>query len=428
MESRNIAIVGGGVGMLSILDHLSKQVDGICNISVFMKNTTGIGEAYRFAPDELIMNTRNDSINFFDHIVDFKQWLKKHHNDISSEFEFIPRRIFGSYLHLVKKKILNKLRLKGHRVEFREEIKEIDKKGTIVTQNGDYKYFSAIFVSVGFGTDTAIKENTIKIRNIPKNGTLNIVGSGLSAIDWIILTNSIRPDIFINVVSKSGLFPAVRSSFSSSDYPNIIESNEELIKKPDLIKFLKILRNECKKDINYGLDDFINLLIPNRSLSEELSIAQKRIPVWQPLLYRSTVNYKDFFKALPEYQKKYLLKRRSKFINRRGMFPVKNAKIIHELIESNRLKIESKTIPDDEISAIDTINCTNDNLAMYEFLDRINIDCLDRNKIVNNNFKACVSRNLYLLGPATNTVNFFTEVSSLTYVHAEHAVKDYLNH
>jgi hypothetical protein len=110
------------------------------------------------------------------------------------------------------------------------------------------------------------------------------------------------------------------------------------------------------------------------------------------------------------------------------MFPVKNAKIIHDLIESNRLKIESKTISDDDINSSDTINCTNNNLAMCKFLDRININYSDRNKIVNNNFKACASRNLYLLGPATNTVNFFTEVSSLTYIHAEYAVKDYLSH
>ncbi|MBN3572013.1 FAD/NAD(P)-binding protein [Vibrio neptunius] len=427
MLTQKLAIVGGGVGMLSILDHIYSMSGSKFEIYVFMKHTTGVGEAYKQAPDEFIMNTRNDSISFFNHIKNFQDWIACNHPTLSSTDYFVPRRVFGNYLNEVKKNILVKLKKNKTNVHFLGLVSEIKKCGSIVSGNTVYDNFDAIFTSIGFGSSFPIKENISKIKSIPKEGTINIVGSGLSSIDWIILANKLRPDLHINVFSKNGIFPAVRSHFSESDFDNIFESKPELLDNPCLFKLLRIIKSECLKDPINGEADFRNLLNPKRELREELDIARTRIPIWQPLLYRSTKNYSKFFSGLPSRQKRLLKRHRSIFVNRRVMFPIRNAEIINSLIFDNKLTIEKKVVNKEFIVRENTIDCTCCYLALEQFLKSINVISNDGSTLVDEKFKACSKRNLYILGPATNIDNYFTEVSSLTYLHAKEAVSDFLS-
>lgn len=88
---RRVAIIGGGVGMMSILYKMAQADIRNCEIYVYRKSTAGIGEAYKLSPDYLIMNTRNDAISFFDSCINYGKWLSENHPALSKKEEFVPR-------------------------------------------------------------------------------------------------------------------------------------------------------------------------------------------------------------------------------------------------------------------------------------------------------------------------------------------------
>ena len=113
-----LAVIGGGVGMLSVLDHLNNSSIQASEIHIYSKSQAGFGEAYKFAPDTLLMNTRNDSLEIFNHVVNYFQWLKLNYPKKSYPDSFIPRRVFGRYLNDVKLKIVKSLEEKNYKFFF----------------------------------------------------------------------------------------------------------------------------------------------------------------------------------------------------------------------------------------------------------------------------------------------------------------------
>ncbi|PMR74621.1 FAD/NAD(P)-binding protein [Billgrantia endophytica] len=421
---RRVAIIGGGVGMMSILYKMAKIDVRNCEICVYRKNTAGIGEAYKLSPDYLIMNTRNDAISFFDECINYGKWLSKNHPALSKKEEFVPRRVFGQYLLDVNKSLRSRLNRQNCIIHYDNSAARITENNQIVTERGETSHkHDVIFISIGFGCESNTAEVESVLDRVPYKGVLNIVGSGLGAIDAVISSHNYRPDIHISCFSREGMFPAVRGDFGISEL-SIFERNERLLKTPSLTLMFATLRKECRR-ICGDESDYQMLVNPRGDLLSEYRKVLNRTPAWQSMLYSGTNQYSIFFSQLSGPEKHWLMSHRPKFINRRGMFPQRNARWLLSLMDNNSLSIKSRNISLPETLKGHWLSCINSNKGIKKFLhlSKIKTDAYG-GALIDKNGRAKDHRNIYVIGPATNSSRYFTEASSLTVTHCEQAVSD----
>ncbi|MBN7124792.1 hypothetical protein BSU01_24300 [Erwinia billingiae] len=129
-ERKKIAIIGGGVSSLMVLQSLSKRVSKLTSqpeITIFEKNAMlGRGLAYRTNVKNLILNTATDTMSVCEHDkLDFYRWLKNSHNN-DPESNGVSRGIYGEYLEEKMSTCLQKLVSQGCVVrKIRAEVKSV---------------------------------------------------------------------------------------------------------------------------------------------------------------------------------------------------------------------------------------------------------------------------------------------------------------
>jgi len=416
-----IAIVGGGVGMLAILRRLMVAEVENADIHIFQHQTPGVGEAYKFAPDQLIMNTRNDAITFFDGVIPYRKWLGANNPEFASESGFLPRRIFGQYLSAVRAAIFRRLHSSSCVVHHHAPATHIGPAGEVHTKAESPLSADCTFVSIGFGDVQSYSNLIQRIDRVPRGGLLRVAGTGLSAIDVIVLCQHLRPDVVVNCRSLQGRFPAVRGDFGPST-ASIFDLHPGLLVKPCIFRLLNAIRTQCAES-NATRDDYRLLIAPNLTLDEEYRYVQTHIPAWQPLLYAGTRHYADFFTKLPVPQRVKLIQHRSRFINRRGMFPPQNAEKLIAMMRDGSLHVSRGQLSGDAVSTGNWVDCRNSASALRAFSER---SCFPVHPLlgvdVSMSGKLNDSRRVFVLGPMTNGARYFTEASSITVRQADLAV------
>lgn len=414
----NISIVGSGVGSIAVLEALNNSKQSNVNITIFSKNHSAAGFAYKECPKSFIMNTRLDSLTQFNDVVEIDSWLfNKEYTEYNND-SFIPRSVYGEYLLDVSKKIKANLLADGAEIIHLGEIDSIDQHGDINYQNKKIKTSSTI-LSMGFGADT-FKESLIEdIQNLPKNEKVTVVGSGLTAIDIIVLISDLRPDVIIECISLTGRFPRVRGNFSSGG-ESIFDRYKNKFSDVNVIYeiFKGSISNEMERRIVFD---------KNIPLKDEIEYVEENNQVWQELIYNGTNDYVGFYSKLPLKQKKLIFSTRDEFINVRAMFPIINAKKLNELIENGILTIKKGKVDLKLMSSQKNVFFAINKSNHDQFIERSH---LPKNIItgidVDNNCKVLDSRNIYALGPITNGCRYFTEASSLTHRDANLAVSTML--
>lgn len=419
----SISLVGSGVGCVSILDALYKSDERDFKLFLFSDDHDSAGFAYKESPHSFIMNTRLDSLIQFNHVIDINSWLNSMKSTKENFFKkdsFIPRSIYGKYLLEVSNVLKNKLSQDGIEINYFGHVDKITVDGTLVTASNEIVKTSDIILSMGFGGDS-FKENIIdSIYNVPLNDKVTVIGSGLTAVDMIILISELRPDIKIECISMSGRFPRIRGSFSSggsSIFDGYSSSNPDVY---DLFSlFLSSLSNNLEKRIVFD---------SSLSLKNELEYVEGNNQRWQELLYNGTKDYLDFYTKLPLDQKKIMWLNRDFFINTRAMFPIVNARKLNTLMNSTQLTLKKGRVNLKSIRSKDNFIGAVNTSSFGNFIDEsklpINPICGIE---VDYNCKVKDYRNIYALGPITNGCRFFTEASSMTFRDANLVVNNYFN-
>ncbi|MEQ9244491.1 MAG: FAD/NAD(P)-binding protein, partial [Nitratireductor sp.] len=210
-HSLSIDIVGGGFGMISILDQMNQHGLSCSDIRIYSADHAEIGDAYRPAPNLLLMNTKTQHLGFFDHVVNFAAWLARQPENRDRPKDFIPRAVFGAYLSEVRTEIERALLRRGNRLQRLGPATRIDREARVHKEDEAGPPSDLILLSPGYGRALDLVALANNILSMPCNGRVRIVGSGLSAIDLILLSEHLRPDLAIECISLSGRLPRIRS-------------------------------------------------------------------------------------------------------------------------------------------------------------------------------------------------------------------------
>ncbi len=407
-----IAIVGGGFGMVALLDGLLARGLTRTQIDIYAKNHDEIGEAYKAVPDVFIMNTQTAALGMFDHILPLGDWLKTGVRVAPANPDYLPRRVFGQYLNHVRARLINAHRLQGNEIELLPAVDFLDGDGQIHDINGQVRAAGSTVLSLGFGSDTQIAETARRILSVPQGGRLSVIGSGLTGIDMILLSTYLRPDISIDCYSLSGRFPRVRSNFTTG-LPSVLG---DLVTAPD-VRLRDVLHRveSCASD-----GDDLAMYRGDLNPSDELAYAKERISLTQQAMYNATRDYAEVFRRMPDTDRSILMRHRPTFVERRVMYPLCNAEKIQDLCTDGVLHIHRKAVNPRDIDPETTLRAMNDSSPLGRFAQRSGLRANPFGGVMGQRDGCvCDKRGIYALGPITNGFRYFTEASSITKRDAE---------
>lgn len=290
-----IAIIGAGVGGVSVLKYLQKEKKLKAEITVFDdKKYMGNGRAFQYDDPELLMNYPGNLISMKPNKQqDFINWIQK--SDVDKEVhldeaenasgnQYYSRQLFGKYMQEHFEKFANKKNVSiitdhARNVEF------IGQEYIVSTQDEKY-YFDAVFLSPGqFGPmDPYQLEGTpgyykwpYPLHNIEiePNKDYAVIGTGLSSVDIVryFIAHSTNK---LALISRDGKVQSVRGKMQEVKFKSITYKKLEKIKAAHQGYIpLEELVDRFKKEFNrLGIDLEklrINRSNPVRALNFDLS-------------------------------------------------------------------------------------------------------------------------------------------------------------
>ncbi|MEE1106977.1 MAG: FAD/NAD(P)-binding protein [Macrococcus canis] len=290
-----IAIIGAGVGGVSVLKYLQKEKKLKAEITVFDdKKYMGNGRAFQYDDPELLMNYPGNLISMKPNKQhDFIDWIQK--SDVDKEVhldeaenasgnQYYSRQLFGKYMQEHFEKFANKKNVSiitdhARNVEF------IGQEYIVSTQDEKY-YFDAVFLSPGqFGPmDPYQLEGTpgyykwpYPLHNveIEPNKDYAVIGTGLSSVDIVryFIAHSTNK---LALISRDGKVQSVRGKMQEVKFKSITHKKLEKIKAAHQGYIpLEALVDRFKKEFDrLGIDLEklrINRSNPVRALNFDLS-------------------------------------------------------------------------------------------------------------------------------------------------------------
>lgn len=219
-RTKRIAVVGGGISGVSILNRLVNNTPGRrYEIDIYdSRESMGHGQPFREDSEHLLINVPFDGMSLSDDDEDFKKWMtEKGYTPVQHP----PRTLFGEYVE----DFLNDL-LKHENVQpvyaYVTNVL-IEKDGYLVRTETGERYYDAVFLAVGqmdYNDPYQLKGKKQYIHNPypvkeklhQLKGKIGIVGTGLTAIDCIrhLIHGEGASELY--VFSRSGELPSVRGT------------------------------------------------------------------------------------------------------------------------------------------------------------------------------------------------------------------------
>lgn len=496
-----ISIIGGGAVGVSILYQLIKKnidtyyISGL-EINIFEKNLSiGRGLAYGHdseinllnRPIETMSAVHGNQNDFIDWLSNNNHWKKSYpniHID-KNKGNFLPRSLFGMYLESLFADSLEIAKNNGIKINIiYDEVINLQKnknKFFVVTKNGNSYLSHSVVLALG-QTNSRHYDHlkltnkyfespypTTLVRNeIPKNASIAIIGSRLSAIDSAIALCESGHQGEITFISRNGYLPSVRPhgifnyKLKILTAKNIDELSHFGATNIKLKQIVKLLEKEfylatgksqsIKEWFSRPKDPILYLKNELFNLDCHDSI------IWQSIMIAMNNVIELIWHKLSNQDKKIFIKRyRSRWMAYRVGIPLQNAKKILSLMESGKItsvnslnsisynkNIEKFVIQFNSNSTNKifeyAINATGScseiknsqsslllNMMKNGFLQPsqfggMNVD-FSSSKIIDRNGVA--DDNLYAIGTLTEGTYFFTSVLELNINHAN-TISDYI--
>jgi uncharacterized NAD(P)/FAD-binding protein YdhS len=226
----SIVIVGGGFSGAMVAAQLLNQLPTGQSIAIVEKNgALGEGVAYGTRVRRHLLNVSAKGMSGFpDRPEHFLQWLRLHFDPAVSADDFVPRHVFGQYCQSILADSLAKrpdvvfCRIQAEAVALSTD----GATATISLQNGSVLSTSIVILATGnnppapgrlfsllpekYYTRNAWSKTALE--DIPKDGSVLLVGSGLTAIDQVVALEEQGFTGTVLMLSRRGLLPAVHKA------------------------------------------------------------------------------------------------------------------------------------------------------------------------------------------------------------------------
>lgn len=348
-----IALVGGGVSSLMILESLSKRISDLPSkpiITVFEKSASlGRGLAYRTDLKSLILNTSTDTMSVCEYdALNFQRWLQHYHGAEYNLTE-VPRGVYGEYLEEKMSICLKKLTLLGcviRKVKAEVISVFVEKKYTLNFLETCETFDMCIVatgaqVSIPDNIEGSIKKKLLnifdeeKISSIKKFSRIVILGSGQSAIDACIMLESYNRQGYYTLISRSGVLPRVKSNFVGDSFKGAVYGLD--VRNYNLSALCNKMLNSIKWKVSHS---GLMKLTPAsfRSMQVDLKRASKKLPSWQKNMIEITPFINELWSLRTECEKQDFTKKWQKnlYFLRSAIMP-KSAIRFLEIYNSGRV-------------------------------------------------------------------------------------------
>ena len=343
-------------------DNSEKQFEIICFEE---KNEIGRGLAYSTPKDFHILNMTSKTMSLYgDKPDDFYDWLKADANRQVENWEYVPRHLFGSYLHerFEQAKAAADARVKINVIS--EEVIDCQEiaDGVIVrTNSSEFKCDEAVIClgHVPRRQTTSFFPNNrqyigdpwdfVRFEKIEKSATVGILGSGLTAVDIILtlVNNGTQGKIFC--FARKRQLPKVKEvrkpvSLKHLTYESFLKLSENR-KKPISIE---TVINLLEKDFN-EFPDGAKLwqqfywdppLDTSMALAEALADESTDKASWHTILDATSELVPFLWNQMSlEDQQYFRVSLEQKWHMFRHSMPKHNAKKIYKIIQEGKLRI-----------------------------------------------------------------------------------------
>ncbi len=377
-----ISIIGGGATGAAVLIALIREIKRAkvaekITINIFEPHQLGRGLAYANIDDCFLLNTSVCSTSLIaSDYLDFFKWLKKNEKIWKKRYpkikkynqdSFLPRSLVGLYIECAIKSEINSLkreeRVALHVNHIKERVINLDfkpKKQFIVIRTQKTTYFSKFCIlCTGYsnGLPQAYQDlmqsshyypspylYAKKIKKIPRNKKILIIGTRLSAVDAAAL---LRNHHHVVMASRYGYLPAVRNClrFMPAQYLTV-EHQAKFFNKHKYNLSVRLIKKEIEKELSLLSGQYIHLdKIKIRDsalqqLREDIYLAEKKLNRWEDSIMTFIIFIGNAWLLLSLHEKKELLANEINIINRYiSAFPYVNAKILFGLIKKRKLSL-----------------------------------------------------------------------------------------
>ncbi|MDH4471513.1 MAG: FAD/NAD(P)-binding protein [Fluviicola sp.] len=364
----NIVIVGGGVSGIALLKALKEDANhlslkSLIKITIIEKKTIGTGLAFSTNIPTHIINMPAQTMGFSkSDKSDFHKWCaSKEHIQINHNSTYLARKLYGKYLEEVSEKILlNTPSSTIVSTVLKDEVQAIVREEigfTVYCMNHAEVKADYVILAIGIENTTSYLnwENDAnyikspwcseKLNKIPKNDSVAILGSGLTAIDTVISLIHQGHQGKIKLFSRNGLLPRVQSTIPTPHKSSIEQKLRALLNesmsKLTFKEVFRVIITTIREES--GLLDWTlhrrPSITPQQILQNDIIDSSKTL-IWQQVLAQSTAVICDIWHALPHSERMLFDKHlKSLWMTNRHPMPKENALFLLNLFENKQLEV-----------------------------------------------------------------------------------------
>lgn len=380
-ETADLAVVGGGSTAISFLAQFVDLLEaaertGYRRIAVF-EPSPDIGPGGPYSTTDLVTNLLNIPAGKMSaHARDrghFLEWLKAQPESVRRAHgvsridptDFLPRSLFGLYLRDVWHDLLKKAAQLGVEIRHVQEAVEsisspVPGEIRLTTPNREVSAARVVLCNGNLPSATFPQLEgrphyfnspypcTNLVERIPRDATVCVLGTSLSAVDAIVALKSNGHEGPILATSRNGRLPSVRSAAGLSisvppptleQFQAIAERNGGPLRVLDILEVLKerLLATGTVPDPEDVLGSGLH---PHEALDREIILAQTTPRMWQCVAISLNEVIDRVWHMLPEAERqRFYSEWRSLWMVRRATFPLVNATKIQQYVHAGALAI-----------------------------------------------------------------------------------------
>lgn len=269
MEKRqNIAIIGGGVSSVSILNHMVHNPEFGEELKIDIYDTErmmGRGPAYQADSRHLLINVPTEEMSLGNGHPSYREWLESNSHE---PVTYTSRYLFGEYMRELMTSVA-KAHDNIHLLHtLADDIQYDSENGRFTLHSGDeVKIYDHLFLTIGqlnYLDPYQLKASEGYIYDpypldeglsAVDDDRIGIVGSGLSAIDCIRYLLIERGVPEVHAFSRSGDMPSVRGTPTDVELSHFTYEKLESLKVNDEISLESIKELFRKELAHQGVDE-----------------------------------------------------------------------------------------------------------------------------------------------------------------------------
>ncbi|MAD45521.1 MAG: hypothetical protein CMH98_10985 [Oceanospirillaceae bacterium] len=378
-KNNTIAIVGTGAAGISLANQIVRSLPLGLNMSgltilMFDKpEQIGGGNAYAIDSHTNLMNTKCGAIDHGfgagfgilqwakDNVAKWKPYMLGRHID---EDTYAPRPVVGLYLQDLLQHAIDKAKGKGVDIRIvKESVVDIVQENhgySIYTESANY-HSRYTYLAIGhvqpkkkysyqcneryYHTPYPMQQ---LMNEIPKNATVGIIGSRLSAVDVAVGLSSAGHTGKMISISRQGRLPAVRAEYGKYQFKDIKrEQLTDLLSADNYELRLHDIISMLRKEISHAegrelmLSDVMRKdLGPVEYYENEIALSKGNERPWQAAIYATNSNIDLLWHYLNKADKKELLSVWSNdWLTYRASIPRQNAEKVLGLMKKGQLEV-----------------------------------------------------------------------------------------